>query len=78
VRQTETAWLPMTDNPRMGTELTNDVIAIQAVLEAVRSGLVERQSLVEVLVLAAVAGEHVLVVDSRQLTRRRLDGIRTS
>ena len=62
LRHSETAQRAMTDNPLMGTDLSNDVAAIHAVLERARSGLVERQSLVEVLVLAAVAGEHVLVV----------------
>jgi MoxR-like ATPase len=39
-----------------------DVTALQGVVERSRSGLTERESLVEVLVLAAIAGEHVLVV----------------
>lgn len=41
---------------------TGDVAALQGVVERARTGLTERESLVEVLVLAAIAGEHVLVV----------------
>ena len=41
---------------------TGDVAALQGVVERARSGLTERESLVEVLVLSAIAGEHVLVV----------------
>jgi MoxR-like ATPase len=39
-----------------------DVAALRGVVERARTGLTERESLVEVLVLAAIAGEHVLVV----------------
>lgn len=39
-----------------------DAAALRAAIDAARSGLVDRDVLVEVIVLAAVAGEHVLVV----------------
>ncbi|MES2642311.1 MAG: AAA family ATPase [Myxococcota bacterium] len=38
------------------------VLALRRVVELARAGLVERESLVEAIVLAAVAGEHVLVI----------------
>ncbi|MDP2313456.1 MAG: AAA family ATPase [Pseudomonadota bacterium] len=38
------------------------VDALRRVVETARAGLVERESLVEAIVLAAVAGEHVLVI----------------
>ena len=44
----------MTNNP--------SVDVVRAAIAAARVGLVERESLVEAIVLAAVAGEHVLVV----------------
>ncbi len=46
----------------MGFDLNDDVAALRGVVERSRSGLIDRESLVETLVLAAVAGEHVLVI----------------
>ena len=46
----------------MGPDLGADVAALRGVVERSQLGLPERESLVESLVLAAVAGEHVLVV----------------
>lgn len=42
--------------------MIDDVAAVRRVVESAREGLVERESLVEAIVLAAVAGEHVLVI----------------
>ncbi len=42
--------------------MDESVAAVRRVVEAAREGLVERESLVEAIVLAAVAGEHVLVI----------------
>jgi MoxR-like ATPase len=42
--------------------LDASVAAVRQVVEGARAGLVERESLVEAIVLAAVAGEHVLVI----------------
>jgi MoxR-like ATPase len=42
--------------------LETSVLAMRRVVEGAREGLVERESLVEAIVLAAVAGEHVLVI----------------
>jgi MoxR-like ATPase len=50
------------DNPPMTDPSSGDVTALQGVVERARADLTERESLVEVLVLAAIAGEHVLVV----------------
>jgi MoxR-like ATPase len=42
--------------------LAEDAAVVRGVIDWARSGLVDRESLVEVLGLAAVAGEHVLVI----------------
>jgi MoxR-like ATPase len=46
----------------MDAQMVGDAKALRDVVSWARTGLVERESLVEVLALAAVAGEHVLVV----------------
>ena len=46
----------------MVTTLARDVAALRGAVDRAKIGLTERESLVEVLMLAAVAGEHVLVV----------------
>jgi MoxR-like ATPase len=45
-----------------GMSLAEDAAVIRQVIDWARTGLVDRESLVEVLGLAAVAGEHVLVI----------------
>jgi MoxR-like ATPase len=50
------------DNPAMATSFVRDIAALRGAVERAKTGLTERESLVEVLALAAVAGEHVLVV----------------
>lgn len=46
----------------MGQELEDHARAVREAIAAARVGLVDREALVEVVALAAVAGEHVLVV----------------
>ncbi len=46
----------------MDISTTSDADALRGVIQRARHGLAERDSLVEVLVLAAIAGEHILVV----------------
>jgi MoxR-like ATPase len=41
---------------------TSDVAALRDVIDRAKTGLTERESLVEVVILSAIAGEHVLVV----------------
>jgi MoxR-like ATPase len=45
-----------------GGVLVDDARAVRDAIDAARTGLVDREMLVEVVALAAVAGEHVLVV----------------
>lgn len=55
-------WDALADTREMKEQLLADSGKLRGVVKRVQSGLIDRDSLVETMVLAAVAGEHVLVV----------------